>query len=60
MRTLFSTRKRLNDPVLKRIINYYYITSSVQNDKEYLLTFIDVNATSSTAATAASNVAVSI
>jgi hypothetical protein len=60
MRTLFSTRKRLNDPVLKRIINYYYITSSVQTDKEYLLTFIDVNATSSNAASAASNVAVSI
>ena len=58
MRTLFSTRKRLNDPVLKRLINYYYITSSVQSDKEYLLTFIDVNATSTTAASVGSNVAV--
>lgn len=46
MRTLFSTRKRLNDPVLKKIINYYYITSHVQNDKEFLLTFIDLNASS--------------
>jgi hypothetical protein len=47
MRTIFSTRKRLNDYVLKRTINYYYITQQVQSDKEFLLTFIDVNATSS-------------
>lgn len=46
MRTLFSTRKRLNDPVLKRLINYYYITSHVQADKEFLLSFIDLNAVS--------------
>ncbi len=59
MRTIFSTRKRLNDPVLKRLINYYYITSSVQTDKEYLLTFIDVNAVSTTSAATPSNVAVS-
>lgn len=45
MRTLFSTRKRLNDPVLKRVINYYYITSHVQNEKEFLLTFIDTTIT---------------
>lgn len=46
MRSLFSTRKRLNDPVLKRLINYYYITSNVQADKEFLLSFIDLNAVS--------------
>lgn len=57
MRTLFSTRKRLNDPVLKRLINYYYITSSVQSDKEFLLTFIDTTVTSSQT-TSTSNVAV--
>jgi 26S proteasome regulatory subunit N3 len=48
MRTLFSTRKRLNDPVLKRVINYYYITSHVQTEKEFLLTFIDTSVTSTT------------
>jgi hypothetical protein len=58
MRTLFSTRKRLNDPVLKRLINYYYITSNVQSDKEFLLSFIDTSIVSSSA-TAAANVAVS-
>lgn len=57
MRTLFSTRKRLNDPVLKRLINYYYITSNVQSDKEFLLSFIDTSIVSSSA-TAAANVAV--
>ncbi|CAF0724321.1 unnamed protein product [Brachionus calyciflorus] len=46
MRTIFSTRKRLNDQVLKRVLNYYYITQSVQNDKEFLMSFIDVNAPS--------------
>lgn len=46
MRSLFSTRKRLNDPVLKRLINYYYITAAVQADKEFLLSFIDLNAVS--------------
>lgn len=46
MRNLFATRKRLNDPVLKRLINYYYITSHVQADKEFLLSFIDLNAVS--------------
>ena len=56
MRTLFSTRKRLNDPVLKRVINYYYITPNVQSDKEFLQSFIDLNAVSTTAA--AANVAV--
>lgn len=49
MRTLFSTRKRLNDPVLKRLINYYYITANVQADKEFLLSFIDLNAVSTAA-----------
>lgn len=49
MRNLFSTRKRLNDPVLKRLINYYYITSNVQADKEFLLSFIDLNAVSTAA-----------
>ncbi len=58
MRTLFSTRKRLNDPVLKRLINYYYITASVQADKEFLLSFIDLNAVSVTSA-ATTSVAVS-
>lgn len=58
MRSLFSTRKRLNDPVLKRLINYYYITSHVQADKEFLLTFIDLNAVS-TATVATTSVAVS-
>lgn len=48
MRSLFSTRKRLNDPVLKRLINYYYITAGVQADKEFLLSFIDLNAVSAT------------
>lgn len=52
MRTLFSTRKRLNDPVLKRLINYYYITPNVQNDKEFLQSFIDLNATSTSTASA--------
>jgi hypothetical protein len=52
MRTLFSSRKRLNDYVLKRLINYYYITSSVQADKEFLFTFIDTNAASSSASVA--------
>lgn len=56
MRSLFSTRKRLNDPVLKRLINYYYITSHVQADKEFLLSFIDLNAVS-TAAVATTSVA---
>jgi len=56
MRGLFSTRKRLNDPVLKRLINYYYITSHVQADKEFLLSFIDLNAVS-TAAVATTSVA---
>ena len=56
MRTLFSTRKRLNDPVLKRVVNYYYITPNVQSDKEFLQSFIDLNAVSTTAA--AANVAV--
>jgi len=46
MRSLFSTRKRLNDSVLKRLINYYYITTGVQADKEFLLSFIDLNAVS--------------
>ncbi len=57
MRNLFSTRKRLNDPVLKRLINYYYITSNVQADKEFLLSFIDLNAVS-TAAIATTSAAV--
>lgn len=56
MRTLFSTRKRLNDPVLKRLINYYFITSHVQADKEFLLSFIDLNAVS-TATTPSTSVA---
>lgn len=56
MRSLFSTRKRLNDPVLKRLINYYYITSHVQADKEFLLSFIDLNAVS-TATVATTSVA---
>lgn len=47
MRSLFSTRKRLNDYLLKRLINYYYITPSVQQDKEFLLSFIDINAVAS-------------
>ena len=50
MRTVFSTRKRLNDPVLKRLLNYYYVTPSVQTDKEFLMTFIDTTVTSSHAA----------
>jgi 26S proteasome regulatory subunit N3 len=49
MRNIFSTRKRLNDPVLKRLINYYFITPNVQSDKEFLQSFIDLNATSTTA-----------
>jgi len=58
MRTIFSTRKRLNDAVLKRLISYYYITSSFQSDKEFLLTFIDVSsATPASASTAGSSVA---
>jgi len=57
MRSLFATRKRLNDPVLKRLINYYYITSNVQADKEFLLSFIDLNAVS-TAVIATTSVAV--
>jgi len=56
MRTLCKLRKRLNDAVLKKLINYYYITPSVQSDKEYLLTFIDIQAMSS--ATAAIHAAV--
>lgn len=47
MRSLFANRKRLNDPVLKRLINYYFITPSSQSDKEFLLTFIDTTITSS-------------
>lgn len=54
MRTLFSTRKRLNDPVLKRLINYYYITANVQADKEFLLSFIDLNVVSTAAASTSS------
>jgi 26S proteasome regulatory subunit N3 len=54
MRSLFSTRKRLNDPVLKRLINYYYITSHVQADKEFLLSFIDLNAVSTATVTSTS------
>ena len=58
MRTLFSTRKRLNDPVLKRLITYYYITTNVQTDKEYLLSFIDTSAvSSSTSQASTSNIA---
>jgi len=57
MRNLFSTRKRLNDPVLKRLINYYYITSNVQADKEFLLSFIDLNAVSTAAIAATTSVA---
>lgn len=52
VRTLFSTRKRLNDFVLKRLLNYYYITAQVQADKEFLMTFIDTNAVSSAASVA--------
>lgn len=48
MRTLFSTRKRLNDPVLKRVLNYYFITNNSSADKEFLLTFIDTSAVSAT------------
>lgn len=58
MRTLFSTRKRLNDPVLKRVINYYYILPSSFGDRDYLLTFIDTNATSTAQSSATSSVAV--
>lgn len=47
MRTIFSTRKRLNDPVLKRVLNYYFITNNSSADKEFLLTFIDTSAVSS-------------
>lgn len=54
MRSLFSNRKRLNDPVLKRLINYYYITSHVQADKEFLLSFIDLNAVNPTSITTTS------
>lgn len=57
MRTIFSTRKRLNDPVLKRILNYYFITNNSSADKEFLLTYIDTNAVSATQATTTSAVA---
>jgi hypothetical protein len=53
VRSLFSTRKRLNDYLLKRLINFYYTTPGVQADKEFLLSFIDQNATSASAAAAA-------
>jgi 26S proteasome regulatory subunit N3 len=46
MRTLFSTRKRLNDFVLKRVLNFFYVPQSVQADKEFLFKYIDVNVAS--------------
>jgi hypothetical protein len=47
MRSLFSTRKRLNDFLLKRLINYFYSATNYQQDRDFLLGFVDVNATSS-------------
>lgn len=41
MRTIFSIRKRLNDSILKRVLNNYYTTQNAQVDKEFLLSFID-------------------
>jgi hypothetical protein len=60
MRTLFSTRKRLNDYLLKRLINFYYSAPSVQADKEFLLSFIDQNAVSASAAAAAASSVVAV
>lgn len=61
MRTLFSTRRRLNDFILKKLINYYYITQNVQVDKEFLLSFIDLNAVSTASSnTTTSTAAVSV
>jgi len=40
LRTLFSTRKKLNDNVLKRVITSVYVQAQAQNDKEFLMSFI--------------------
>lgn len=60
MRTLFSTRKRLNDPVLKRVLNYYFITNNSSADKEFLLTFIDTSAVSNTSQQTTTSSAVAV
>jgi hypothetical protein len=44
MRSLLSTRKRLTDQILKRVINHVYVHSQYQNDKEFLLSYIQVDA----------------
>lgn len=43
LRTLVATRKRLNDQVLKKLINNVYIQNQYQNDKEFLLTFLSID-----------------
>ncbi len=55
MRTLLSTRKRLNDFVLKRVLNFFYVPQSVQADKEFLFKYIDVNAISSSTSTSSAS-----
>lgn len=41
MRSIFSIRKRLNDSILKRILNNYFTNQNSQVDKEFLISFID-------------------
>lgn len=41
MRTIFSIRKRLNDSILKKVLNNYYTSQNAQMDKEFLISFVD-------------------
>ena len=44
MRSLLSTRKRLNDQLMKRVINHVYVHNQYQNDKDNLLSYLNLDA----------------
>ncbi len=43
MRSLLSIRKRLNEQLLKRVINQVYVHSQYLNDKEFLLGYLNLD-----------------
>ena len=44
MRSLLSIRKRLNEQLLKRVINNVYVHNQYLNDKEFLLGYLNLDA----------------